>query len=163
MPGPCKGYTTPHRCVTVNDSKINQPSDRDQQARHKLLEKTSDFHANFYDYVYLSIRPEAKRDIYNTFDPDKPISVHLDPPSTERPPLVEIKQDGKTSIYTTDFYFTNKLPSNIAVRPQVKIILHPQEIRQQQQTPLYLTDPLQQVRSIYTLGCYLHHKHPFWI
>ena len=64
MPGPCKGYTTPHRCATVNDSKRNQPSDRDRQARHKLQEKTSDFHANFYDCVYLSIGPEAKRDIY---------------------------------------------------------------------------------------------------
>ena len=63
--------------------------------------------------MYLSIGPEAKRDICNTFDPDKPISIHLEPPSTERPPLVEIKQEGKTSIYTTDFYFTNKLPSNI--------------------------------------------------
>ena len=65
--------------------------------------------------MYLSIGPEAKRDIYNTFDPDKPILIHLDLPSTERPPLVEIKQEGKTSIYTTDFYFTNKLPSNIVV------------------------------------------------
>ena len=74
-----------------------------------------DFHANFYDCVYLSIGPEAKRDIYNTFNPDKPISIHLDLPSTERPPLVEIKQEGKTSIYTTDFYFTNKSPSNIVV------------------------------------------------
>ena len=97
------------------DSKRNQPSDRDRQARHKLQEMTSDFHANFYDCVYLSIGPEAKRDIYNTFNPNKPISIHLDPPSTERPPLVEMKQEGKTSIYTTDFYFTNKLPSNIAV------------------------------------------------
>ena len=33
----------------------------------------------------------------------------------EHPPLVEIKQEGKASVYTTDFYFTNKLPSNIAV------------------------------------------------
>ena len=33
----------------------------------------------------------------------------------ERPPLVEIKQEGKTSIYTTNFYFTNKSPSNIVV------------------------------------------------
>ena len=33
----------------------------------------------------------------------------------ERPPLVEIKQEGKNSIYTTDFYFTNKSPSNIVV------------------------------------------------
>ena len=72
MPGPRKGYTTPHRCATFNDSKRNQPSDRDRQARCKVQEKTSDFHANFYDYVYLSIRPEAKRDMYNTFDPDNP-------------------------------------------------------------------------------------------
>ena len=74
-----------------------------------------DFHTNFYDPVYLSIGPEAKRDMYNTFDPDKPISIHLDPPSTERPPLVEMKQEGKTSIYTTNFYFTNRTPFNIVV------------------------------------------------
>ena len=115
MPGPHKGYTTPHRFVTVDNSKRKQPSDRDRQARHKLQAKTLDFHAIFYDCVYLSIGPEAKRDIYNTFDPDKPISIHLDLPSTERPPLVEIKQEGKTSIYTTDFYFTSKSPSNIVV------------------------------------------------
>ena len=71
----------------------------------------------FDDCVYLSLGPEAKRDIYNTFDPDKPFNIHLDPPSIERPPLVEIKQEGKASVYTTDFYFTNKLPSNIAVWP----------------------------------------------
>ena len=71
-------------------------------------EKTSDFHVNFHDCVYLSIEPEAKRDLYNTFDPDKPFNVHLDPPPTDCPPLVEIKQEGKASIYTTDFYFTNK-------------------------------------------------------
>ena len=115
MADPHKGYTTLHRCVTVDDSKRNQPSDRDQQARCQLQEKTSDFHANFYNCVYLSIRLEAKRDIYNIFNPDKPISIHLGPPSTERPPLVEIKQEGKTLIYTTDCYFTNKSPSNIVV------------------------------------------------
>ena len=48
------------------------------------------------------------------FDPDKPFTIHLDLPSTEWP-LVERKQEGKASVYTTDFYFTNKLPSNIAV------------------------------------------------
>ena len=115
MPGPRKGYTTPHRCATVNESKRHQPSDRDRQARCKLQNKASDFHENFHSPIYLSIGPEAKRDIYNTFNPDKPISIHLDPPSTERPPLVEIKQEGKSSIYTTNFYFTNKSPSNIVV------------------------------------------------
>ena len=42
----------------------------------------------------------------------------MEPPSHDHPPLVEIKQKGKPLVYTTDFYFTNKLPSNIAVRPQ---------------------------------------------
>ena len=51
------------------------------------------------------------------FDPDKPFNIHLSPPSTEWPPLVEIKQEGKASVYTTDLYCTNKLPSNIAVWP----------------------------------------------
>ena len=52
------------------------------------------------------------------FDPDKPFNVHLDTPATEHPPppLVEIKQEGKASVFSTDFYFTNKLPSNISVQ-----------------------------------------------
>ena len=115
MPGPKRGHTTPHRCATVDSSRRNQPSDRDRQARQKFQEKTSDFQVTFDDNVYLSLEPEAKGDIYNTFDPDKPFNIHLDPPSTEWPPLVQIKQEGKASVYTTDFYFTNKLPSNIAV------------------------------------------------
>ena len=71
MPGPSKGYTTPHRCATVNESKRNQPSDRDCQARCKLQEKALGFNTDFHDPVYLHIEPEAKRDIYNTFNPDK--------------------------------------------------------------------------------------------
>ena len=102
MPGPKRGYTTPHRCTTVDSSRRNQPSDRDRQARQKLQEKTSDFQVTFDDCVYLSLGPEAKRDIYNTFDPDKPFNMHLNPPSTEWPPLVEIKQEGKASVYTTE-------------------------------------------------------------
>ena len=70
---------------------------------------------NFHDCVYLSIGLEAKGAIYNTFDPNKSFNVHLDLPSTECSPLVKIKQEGKASIYTTDFYLTNKLPSNITV------------------------------------------------
>ena len=51
------------------------------------------------------------------FDPDKPFNIHLNPPSTEWPPLLEIKQEGKASVHNTDFYFTKKLPSNITVWP----------------------------------------------
>ena len=116
MPGPKRGYTIPHRYTTV-DSRRNQPYDRDREARQKLQEKTSDFQVTFDDCVYLSLGPEAKRFIYNTFDPDKPFNIHLNPPSTEWPSLVEIKQEGKASVYTTDFHFTNKLPCNIVVWP----------------------------------------------
>ena len=144
MPGPHKGYTTPHRCVTVNSSRRNQPSDRDRQVRQKLQETTLNFHANFYDCVYLSIRPEAKIDIYSTFDPDKPFNIHLDLPSTERPLLVEIKQEGKASIYTTDFYFTNKLPSNIVVLSPSKNNTMPTGDQTAVADPiLFNTDPLQ--------------------
>ena len=80
--------------------------------------KVSDFQIRFDDNVYLSIGLEAKCDIYNSFDPNETYDIHLEPPSHDHPPLVEIKQKGKPSVYTTDFYFTNKLPSNIVVRPQ---------------------------------------------
>ena len=88
--------------------------------------------------------PEAKRDIYNTFDPDKLFNIHLDPPSTERPPLVEIKQEGKTSICTTDFYFTNKLPSNIVVPSPSENNTMPTGDQAAAADPiLFDTDPLQ--------------------
>ena len=144
MPGPKRGYTTPHRCATVDSSRRNQPSDRDRQARQKLQEKTSDFQVTFDDNVYLSLGPEAKWDIYNTFNPEKPFNIHLDPPSTEWPPLVKIKQEGKPSIYTADFYFTNKLPSNIAVQPQGANNNTPNADQAEAADPtLFDTDPLQ--------------------
>ena len=144
MPGPKRGYTTPHRCTTVDSSRRNQPSDRDRQARLKFQEKTSDFDVNFHDCIYLSIGLEAKRDIYNTSDPDKPFNVHLDPPSTECPPLVEIKQEGKASVYTIDFYFMNKLPSNIAVwSPGENNTMPTRDQAAAADPTLFETDPLQ--------------------
>ena len=141
MPGPKRGYTTPHRCATVDSSRRNQPSNRDRQARQKLQEKTSDFQVTFDNCVYLSLGPEAKRDIYNMFDPDKPFNIHLDPPSTEQPPL---RKEGKASVYTTDFYFTNKLSSNITVQPLGENNNMPTADQAAAADPtLFDTDPLQ--------------------
>ena len=126
----------------IHQDKTNPLTDR--QARQKLQEKTSDFQVTFDDCVYLSLGPEAKRDIYNTFDPDRPFNIDLDPPSTEWPPLVEIKQEGKASVYTTDFYFTNKLPSNIAVHSQGENNNKPTTDQAAVADPtLFDTDPLQ--------------------
>ena len=115
MSGPKRGFTTPHKCATVDSSARNQPSHRDRKATEKPQEKVSDFQVTFDDNIYLSLGLEAKQDIYNIFNPNKPFDIHLEPPSTEQPPLVKIKQKGKPSVYTMDFYFTNKLPSNIVV------------------------------------------------
>ena len=60
MPGPKKGFTTPHKCATVVSLVRNHPSDRDRKAREKLQEKVSDFQATFDDNIYLSIGLEAK-------------------------------------------------------------------------------------------------------
>ena len=115
MPRPKRGFTTPHTCATVDSTARNQPSERDRKAREKLQEKVSDFYTTFDGNVYLSIGLEVKCDIYNSFDPNKPYDIHLEPPSNDHPPIVKIKQKGKPSVYTIDFYFTNKLPTNIVV------------------------------------------------
>ena len=94
MPGPKRGFTTPHTCETVDFSARNQPLERDRKAREKLQEKVSNFQVTFDDNISLSLGLETKQDIYNTFDPNKPFDIHLEPPSTEQPPLVEIKQKG---------------------------------------------------------------------
>ena len=60
MPGPKRGFTTPHKCATVDSSARNPPSDRDRKAREKLHEKVSDFQVTFDDNIYLSIGLEAK-------------------------------------------------------------------------------------------------------
>ena len=60
MQGPRRGFTTPHKCVTVDSSVRNHPSDRDRKAREKLQEKVSGFQVTFDDNIYLSIGLEAK-------------------------------------------------------------------------------------------------------
>ena len=160
MPGPKRGFTTPHTCATVDSMAQNQPSERDRKACKKLQEKVSDFQVTFNDNVYLSIGLEAKHDIYNSFDPNEPYDIHLEPPSHDHPPLVKIKQKENPLVYTTDFYFTNKLPSNIVVRPQGKIITVPMPIRQKQQTPHSLQQThFSQAKYAFTHGCFTHHKH----
>ena len=85
-----------------------------------------------------------QKETYTILDPDKPFNIHLNPPSTERPPLVEIKQEGKASIYTTDFYFTNKLPFNVAVLSPGENTTMPTGDQAAAADPtLFDTDPLQ--------------------
>ena len=64
-------------------------------------------------------------------------------------------------MYTTDFYFTNKLPSNIVVLPQGANNNTPNMDQAETADPTFFyADPLQLGGSIYICGCYTHHKHP---
>ena len=46
MPGPKRGFTTPHTCTTVDSTARNQPSERDRKAE-KLQEKVLDFQVTY--------------------------------------------------------------------------------------------------------------------
>ena len=155
MPGPKKGFTSPYRCATVDSSCRNQPSDRDRKARQKLQEKVSDFQVTFDDNIYLSLGLEAKRDIYNTFNSYEPFDIHLEPPSTEQPLLVQIKQKGKPPVYTMDFYFTNKLLSNITVQLQGENNNTPSTDQAEAADSLQPGEVCLHLWMLYT-----HHKHP---
>ena len=70
--------------------------------------------------------------------------MNLEPPSHDHPPLVKIKQKGKPLVYTTDFYCTNKLPSNIVVRPQGTNNTSPNADQAEAADPAFFeADPLQ--------------------
>ena len=111
MPKGKKNYTAPHVGIPINNPRRNIPSECDQNVRYRLQQSALDsFHAEIHGPVFLSVGPEAKLDMYNNFDLDKPFDLHLDPPSSEDPPLCRIIQEGKEPILTTDFYLTNIEP-----------------------------------------------------
>ena len=111
MPKRKKGYITPHICVPLNNPRRNVPLEHDQNARYRLQQSALDsFNTEINGPVFLSVGPEAKLDMPNNFDLDKPFKLHLDPPSSKNPPLCRTIQEGKDPILTTDFYLTNTKP-----------------------------------------------------
>ena len=99
-----KSHTTPHVCVPItNPRRINKLD----------LDFNKVYWTHFMQRSRTSLpecRPEAKLDMFNNFDLDKPFDLHLDLPSSEDPPLCRIIQEGKDLILTTDFYLTNIEP-----------------------------------------------------
>ena len=79
MPKRKKGHTTPHVCVPITNPRRNIPSEHDQQARFRLQQCVLDsFHTEIQGPIFLSVGPEAKLDMFNNFDLDKPFDLHLD-------------------------------------------------------------------------------------
>ena len=69
MPKHKKGFTTLHIRVLGSCHRKNIPSDRNQQARHRLQCSYFDsFHEEFKGEIFLSVEPDAKLDMLNNFD-----------------------------------------------------------------------------------------------
>ena len=77
MPGPYKGFLT--QCPTKQEhtKPRHQPSDRDQRARDRLRNKASAFQAKIKSPAYIALGAAALHTVYQTFNPDFPISFHL--------------------------------------------------------------------------------------
>ena len=55
----------------------HQPSDRDQRARDRLRNKVSAFQAKIKSPAYIALGAAALQTVYQTFDPDFPVTFHL--------------------------------------------------------------------------------------
>ena len=77
MPGPYKGFST--QCTTQHQhaKPRHQPSDRDQRARDRLRNKVSAFQAKIKRPAHIALGATVLQTVYQTFDPDFPVSFHL--------------------------------------------------------------------------------------
>ena len=74
MPGPYKGFLTQCTTQQQHTKPRHQPSDRDQRARDRLRNKVSVFQAKIKSPAYIALGAAALQTVYQTFDPDLPIT-----------------------------------------------------------------------------------------
>ena len=121
MPGSYKGFST--QCTTKQEhaKPRHQPSDRDQRARHRLRNKASAFQAKIKSPAYIVLGAAALQTVYQTFDPDFPVSFHLPTLATETAantiPTLYVVQKDRHCMPTSDYYFTNIQPDPIIIPP----------------------------------------------
>ena len=77
MPGPYKGFLTQCTMQQQHAKPRYQPSNRDQRARDRLRNKVSAFQAKIKSPACIALGAAALQTIYQTFDPDFPVSFHL--------------------------------------------------------------------------------------
>ena len=121
MPGPYKGFST--QCTTQQQQAKprHQPSDRDQRARDRLRNKVSAFQAKIKSPAYIALGAAALQTVYQTFDPDFPITCHLltltTKTDTNTIPMLFVIQEDIHCMPTSDYYFTNIQPDHIIIPP----------------------------------------------
>ena len=121
MLGPYKGFLTQRTTKQEHTKPRHQPSDRDQRARDRLRNKTSAFQAKIKSPAYITLGAAALQMVYQTFNPDFPVSFHLPTLATETvtntiPMLYVILKD-RHCMPTSDYYFTNIQLDPIIILP----------------------------------------------
>ena len=110
MPGPYKGFLTQHTTKQEDAKPRQQPSDRDQRARDRLRNKASAFQAKIKSPAYIALGAAALQTVYQTFDPDFPVTFHLPKLTTETAtntiPTLYVIQKDRHCMPTSDYYFT---------------------------------------------------------
>ena len=121
MPGPYKGFLTQCTTKQENAKPRHQPSDRDQRGRDRLRNKASTFQAKIKSPVYIALGATALQTVYQTFDPDFPVTFHLPTLTTETAantiPTFYVIQNDRHCMPTSDYYFTNIRPDPIIIPP----------------------------------------------
>ena len=121
MPGPYKGFLTQHTTQQQHTKPRHQPSDRDQRARDRLRNKVSAFQAKIKSPAYIALGAAALQTVYQTFDPDLPVSFYLPTLTTKTATntilMLYVIQKDRHCMPTSDYYFTNIKPDPIIIPP----------------------------------------------
>ena len=121
MPGPYKGFST--QCTTKQEhaKPRHQPSDGDQRARDRLRNKASAFQAKIKSPAYIALGATALQTVYQTFDPDFPVTFHLSTLTTKTAAntvlTLYVIQKDRHCVPTSYYYFTNIQPDPIIIPP----------------------------------------------
>ena len=102
----------------------HQPSDRDQGARDRIRNKVSAFQDKIKSPAYIALGATALQTVYQTFDPDFPVTFHLPMLTTKTDtntiPMLYVIQEDRHCMPTSDYYFTNIQPDPIVIPPHSK-------------------------------------------
>ena len=113
-----EGASMQHHNQQVLAKPHHNPSDRDQQVREKLQQKTK-----IKSRAYIQLGQQTLRTVHRTFQPDTSVILHLlaladgslNSKSMSTPTLFVI-QEGLNCLETTDYFFTNIEPAPIIVK-----------------------------------------------
>ena len=121
MPGPYKWFSTQHTTQQQRAKPRHQPSDRDQRARDRLRNKVSAFQAKIKSPAYIALGAAALQTVYQTFDPDFPVTFYLPMLTTKTDTntilMLYVIQEDRHCMPTSDYYFTNIQPDPIIIPP----------------------------------------------